>query len=91
MSIVTVSVRELRTHLADILKKVNRHFDRCIITVRGKPEAVILSTDDYESIIETMEIEADTECMKRIKEAEAQLKRGKGKKLDIIREELKLV
>ena len=91
MSVHTLSVRDLRPHLADVLKGIVEKFDRYIITKHGKPEAVLLSIEDYESMLETMEIERDTQLMGRIKKAERQMKQGKGRDLETIKKELKLV
>jgi len=87
----TISVRELRPKLANILKGVHDKFDRYIVTKRGQPEAVIMSIEDYESILETMDIQADKGLMRRIKKAEEEIKKGKGVPLERIRKELGLV
>ena len=91
MSVHTVSVRELRPHLSDVLMNVVGKFDRYIITKRGKPEAVLLSIEDYEGMLETMDIQRDAQLMRRIKKAEQDMKLGKGKSLDRIKQELYLV
>ncbi len=87
----TISVRELRPRLASVLKSMHDRFDRYIITKRGQPEAVIMNIEDYESILETMEIQSDKPLMRRIKKAEEQLKGGKGITLEKARRELGLV
>ncbi|MDP2940064.1 MAG: type II toxin-antitoxin system Phd/YefM family antitoxin [Candidatus Omnitrophota bacterium] len=87
----TISVRELRPKLAEVLKIIHDRFDRYIITKRGQPEAVIMSVDDYESILETMEIQSDKSLMRRIKKAEKEIKQGKGTSLEKIKRELGLV
>lgn len=87
----TISVRELRPKLADVLKSIHDRFDRYIITRRGHPEAVIMSIDDYESILETLEIQSDKPLMRRIKKAEKELRAGKGILLEKVKKELGLV
>ena len=87
----TISIRELRPKLADILKYVHERFDRYIITKRGRPEAVIMSIEDYESILETMEIQSDKTLMRRLKRAEKDIKNKKGAPLENVRKELGLV
>lgn len=86
-----ISIRELRPGLFRILEQVHRKFDRYIVTRRGKPEAVILSIDDYESMLETLEIESDKELMKRLEKAEQDLKKGKGISLERLHREMKIV
>lgn len=85
----TISVRELRPKLSDVMNRIHQKFDRYIITRRGKPEVVMMSIEDYEGLLETLEIESDPELMKRLKEAEADYKAGKGVSLEKIHEELK--
>jgi len=87
----TISVRELRPKLAGVLKSIHDRFDRYIITKRGRPEAVIMNIDDYESILETMEIQSDKSLMRKIKKADKELKQGKGVSLEKVRKELGLV
>lgn len=91
MSIAVISVRKLRPKLAEILKNISRRFDRYIITKRGNPEAVIMSIDDYESILETMDIQSDKALMKRLSKAEKEKKSGRGRSLDEIKKELGFV
>ena len=91
MSIAIISVKELRPKLAKVLKSISDRFDRYIITRRGNPEAVIMSIDDYESILETMDIQSDKALMHRLSKAEREKKSGRGRSLDDIKKELGLV
>lgn len=91
MSVNVISIRELRPKLASVLKAMHNKFDRYIITKRGHPEAVMMNIEDYESILETMEIQSDKPLMRRIKEAEKEIKQGKGRSLEEIRKDLNLV
>lgn len=87
----TISVRELRPKLAGVLKAIHDRFDRYIITKRGQPEAVMMSIEDYESILETMEIQSDKALMRRIKKAEKELRAGKGIPLEKVKNDLGIV
>lgn len=60
------------------MDRLSKYFDRYVITRHGKPEAVILSEEDYESLLETLDILSDQKLMKEIKKAEEELKKGKG-------------
>ena len=55
----TISVRELRPTLSKVIDNIHKKFDRYVITKRGKPEVVMMSIDDYEGLLETLEIESD--------------------------------
>ena len=87
----TISVRELRPKLAGVLEAIHHKFDRSIITRRGRPEVVMMSIEDYESILETLEIQSDKALMRRIKKADQDLKRGKGVPLEVLKKDLGLV
>ena len=86
-----ITVRELRPELSSVIKNIHEKFDRYFVTRHGKPEIVMMSVEDYESIMETLEIESDKELMKRLKKAKADAKNGKGVSLDDLKRELKVV
>jgi len=87
----TISVRELRPKLSKVIDNIHKKFDRYVITRRGKPEVVMMSIDDYEGLLETLEIESDPEWMADIREAQEEMKKGKGKSLEQIHKELGIV
>lgn len=89
--VITIPLTELRPKLPKIMDRVSKYFDRCVITRHGRPEAVIISIGDYESILETMEIQADKSLMRRLKKAEVDIKKGKGTSLEKVKKELGLV
>jgi PHD/YefM family antitoxin component YafN of YafNO toxin-antitoxin module len=60
------------------MDRLSKYFDRYVITRHGKPEAIMLSEEDYESLLETLDILSDQELMKDIKKAEEDLRKGKG-------------
>ena len=86
-----ISIRELRPKLSNVLKHIHSKFARYVITRKGKPEAILISIEDYESLVETLEIESDKALMKRLKKAEGDLKAGKGTTLEEVHKELGLV
>lgn len=88
---ITIPLTKLRPELPKIMDRVAKYFDRCVITRHGQPEAVILSIEDYESILETLEIQSDKALMQGIKKAEKELKQGKGMSLEKVNKELGLV
>ena len=52
----TITLKELRPELPAIIKKIDSRLDRYVVTRRGKPVAVMISPDDYEGLLETVEI-----------------------------------
>lgn len=74
----TVAISDLRANLPKFINQVADKFDRLVITVSGKPKAVILSPEEVESLEETAEILAVPGALKKIKKGEAQARKGKG-------------
>ena len=89
--VTTISVRELRPKLSQVIDNIHKKFDRYVITRRGKPEVVMMSIDDYEGLLETLEIESDPELMADIREAKEEMKKGKGVSLEEARRRLGIV
>lgn len=81
----TITLKELRPELPKVIKGIDSKLDRYIITKRGKPVAVMMSPDDYEGLLETIEILSDKETAKRIKAAKQEIKAGKTVSLEKLR------
>ncbi|MCK4462775.1 MAG: type II toxin-antitoxin system Phd/YefM family antitoxin [Candidatus Omnitrophica bacterium] len=86
--IKNISLKELRPNLPKIIKEIDSKMDRFIVTKRGRPVALMISIDDYESLLETLDILSDKKLMKNIKQAESDIKKGNLKALDKIEKEL---
>ncbi len=89
MATETLSLTELRPRLPELIDRVNQYFDRFFITRRGRTEAVLLAADELEGLLETLDILSDTECVRRLAEAEEELARGEGHALETVRRELR--
>lgn len=68
---------------------VSETMARVTITKKGRPRAVLLSADDYESLVETLDVLSDPELMASIKQSEKEIKEGKFKTLEELEKELK--
>jgi antitoxin YefM len=86
-----VSLKNLRPRLPEIMAEVDSKMDRFVITKRGRPVALLMAIDDYESILETIDILSNTHLMKRLKKAKADIKAGRVVSLDVIERELGIV
>ena len=73
----TITLKELRPELPEVIKDVDTKLDRYIVTKRGKPIAVMMSVDDYEGFLETIEILSDRDVVKGIRKAKREIKEGK--------------
>ena len=69
---ITAPLTEVRDNLREILDDVGASGNEYVITRHGRPVAVILSYDEYESLVETLNILSDDDAMSAIAEAEAE-------------------
>jgi prevent-host-death family protein len=70
------ALTELRDRLGDVIDDVAATGAECVITKHGRPIAVIVGYDDYESMIETLNILSDRQTMSAIDEALAESDEG---------------
>jgi prevent-host-death family protein len=73
----TITLKELRPELPAVIKDIDTKLGRYIVMKRGRPVAVMMSPDDYDSLLETIEILSDKEAVNRIKKAKREIKEGK--------------
>ena len=73
----TVALSEAKARLSEIMKEVVESRDTVTITRGGTPAGVLLSTEEYESLIETLEILSDPQLMAALMQAEREAGKGK--------------
>jgi prevent-host-death family protein len=76
------SLAETKAHLSQLVARVGEQHERILVTVHGRPAAVILSVDDLESMEATIEALSDTAALRAMSEADAELARGDGEDED---------
>ena len=64
----TVTLSEAKAKLAALLGEVSELGEHVLITRSGKPTAVLLSVDDYEGLLETLEILADADLAQAVRQ-----------------------
>jgi len=84
----TITLKALRPELPTVIRDIDTRLDRYIITKRGKPVAVMMSVDDYEGFLETMEILADKEAVNRIRKSQEEIRKGKTVSLEALRRKI---
>lgn len=84
----TLPITKAREDLTTLVDKASRLLDEYIITVNGKPAAVLMSAQEYESWKETNEILADPGLVKAIRKGEKEIKEGKGIPWEEVKKEL---
>lgn len=72
-----IAISDARANLPELVNKANKNLDRFVITINGRPKAVLLSEEELESLEETAEILAIPGALKNIKKGEGQIKKGK--------------
>ena len=72
----TRSLADVKAHLSEIVDLVESEHERVVITRRGRPAAVIMSTSDLASLEETLEILATPGALQEIRTSEAEIDRG---------------
>ena len=72
----TVTLSEAKAHLARLLREVEELGERVVITRSGHPAGVLLSVQEYEGLLESLEILADPELSAAVKQGLADLERG---------------
>ena len=86
--IATLSLKELRPDLPRVIEQVDRKLDRFVITKRGRPVAVLLSADDYESLMETLDILADPKASASLRRGETDIRSGRTRSWGDVRKSL---
>ena len=83
-------ITKARETLTDLVDKANRLFQEFIITVNGKPAAVLLSVAEYESLKETADVLSDKDLVKQLIKSEKEIAEGNYITFDELKKELKL-
>ena len=76
MVMTTTSLATVKAQLSAFVESVHGTHERVVITRNGEPAAVLISTDDLESLEETIAILSDPEAMAEIGEARKAIAAG---------------
>ncbi|MEK7223916.1 MAG: type II toxin-antitoxin system Phd/YefM family antitoxin [Pseudomonadota bacterium] len=75
----TLPLSEAKTKLSGLVEKVRQRDEEIVITKNGRPAAVLVSPDEFDSWKETVAIRADAALMREIKAGLSALKAKKAK------------
>ncbi len=78
VTMTILSLAEVKSHLSELVGRVNSQHERVTVTVHGKPSAVLIAPEDLESLEETIAILSEPEVLSRLASSEAELVRGEG-------------
>ncbi len=73
----TISVSEAKMKLSALVEAVRETDEEVVITKNGRPVAVLVSPDEFESWRETMKVRFDADLMEEIKKGLSSMKKGK--------------
>jgi antitoxin YefM len=85
-----VPFTEARATLSELLDDVNERHEHVVITRNGRPAAVVLSSEEYEALAETLEVLEDEETLAALRESERDVQHGRTYSLDEVRGHLGL-
>lgn len=74
--IQTLPISKVRQELPELVENAKVKLNEYIITVNGVPSAVLISSEEYESWKETMEIMGDSSLMASIEQGLKDLAQG---------------
>lgn len=79
-----VSLTEARNNLKAVFDSVYRDHEEVIIHRKGRENIVMISMDNYNSMVETSYLMSSTKNVKHLRESIEQLKNGKCIERDLI-------
>src|SRR5205807_8884922 len=73
----TVTVTQAKNNLLELLREAEQTGQSFQITRKGRPAGVLVSADEWESLIETVDILSDGKAMQKIARARRELSGGR--------------
>lgn len=68
MVMTVVTITEAKARLTQLLREVEELGEQILITRSGRPAGVLLSADEYEGLLETLEILADPDLSRAVRQ-----------------------
>ncbi len=73
-----IPLKEARQNFSTLVDRVDRLSERFVVTKNGTPRAVLMSAEEFESWVETLEIMSNPKTVKALNQG---IKEAKAKKL----------
>lgn len=86
----TLSITDARNKIFELAEAVQKPNTYYTLTDRGRPKAVLLSAEEFDSLIESLELAHDEDLLKDFKEAEKDFAEGKYTSWQEVKQELGL-
>ncbi len=85
-----LSATNARRDFFKLIQMAQQPGSQITITVDGEPKVTMLSYDDYEGLMETLEIMSDPELVKGIKQGIKEMNQGLGRPWEEVKKELNI-
>lgn len=86
----TLSLATVKARFSELVDRVQRQQDRVVVTRNGKPAAVLISSDDLDSLEETLAVMSDRAVAAQIRESQKAITTGQpGAELEDLRAALR--
>lgn len=85
-----VPFTEARARLTELLDDVEARHEHVVITRKGRPAAVVVSSEEWEALEETLEVLSDPETMRALYESDEDVAAGRLSTWDEVKRELGL-
>jgi antitoxin YefM len=72
----TISVTDARARLPELVDDVSGRLSEYVITKHGRAHAVLMSSEEHDALLETLEILSDSATMERIRQGLGEIGRG---------------
>ena len=76
MSTRVLSVTDAKQRFTELVKAVHDHYARYVVTKNGEEAAVVISAEEYDGLLETLDILSNKAEVRAIAEASRQARRG---------------
>ncbi|HEV2034227.1 MAG TPA: type II toxin-antitoxin system Phd/YefM family antitoxin [Candidatus Dormibacteraeota bacterium] len=83
-----VPFTEARSGLTELLDEIARVHEHVVITRKGRPSAVMMAQDEYDALMETIEVLADPDAMADLAASEKDVVAGRLFKLEDVKRSL---
>jgi len=87
---IFISATKARNNFFDLLEKVKKEPFPVNITVKGIPEAVVMSKEEFDGLTATIETLSDSELMEKIRRSDDDIKAGRYVSWEDVKKELAL-
>lgn len=75
----TLTITEAKARFLELIRNSDKRLERFLITKQGKPAAVVMSADEFEGWLDTLEIMSDKRTLEEIRKAKREIEQGKTK------------